>query len=208
VNKKGKPREVLIPKHGGYQNLKSYKLAQLVYDLTVRFGDRYICPRSRTHDQMVQASRSGVQNIAEGSQASGTSRKAEIKLTNVARASLEELRKDYEAFLRQRGLRVWPRNHPLRAELVSMRPETADEVVEWVRKVHERESGQSRRSGPCGPSGPSGPPGGSTVSSSSTSSTGSTLSTRSTFPEIAANAILTVTIVCCYLLNRQIHRRR
>ena len=93
-------RESLIPKHGGYRNLKSFQVAQLVYDVTVRFCDRYIDRRSRTHDQMVQAARSGVQNIAEGSQAAGTSKKTELKLTNVARASLEELRLDYEDFLR------------------------------------------------------------------------------------------------------------
>jgi len=99
----------LIPLHGGYRKLKSFQVAQLVYDVTVRFCERYIEKRSRTHDQMVQAARSGVQNIAEGSQASGTSRKMEIKLTNVARASLEELRLDYEDFLRQRGLPKWER---------------------------------------------------------------------------------------------------
>ena len=71
----------LIPLHGGYRKLKSLQVAQLVYDVTVRFCDRYISPRSRTHDQMVQAARSGVQNIAEGSQASGTSKKMELKLT-------------------------------------------------------------------------------------------------------------------------------
>src|ERR1051326_7805411 len=97
----------LIPPHGGYRALKSFQVAQLVYDLTVRFCDRYIDRRSRTHDQMVQAARSGVQNIAEGSQASGTSKKMELKLTNVARASLEELRLDYEDYLRQRGLAQW-----------------------------------------------------------------------------------------------------
>ena len=82
--------EPLITKHGGYRKLKSFQVEQLIYDLTVRFCDRYIAKRSRTHDQMVQAARSGVQNIAEGSQASGTSKKTELKLTNVARASLEE----------------------------------------------------------------------------------------------------------------------
>jgi four helix bundle protein len=97
-------KEPLIPKHGGYRSLKSFQLAQLVYDVTVRFCDRYIGKRSRTHDQMVQAARSGAQNIAEGSQASGTSKKTGIRLTNVARASLEEQRPDYEDFLRQRGL--------------------------------------------------------------------------------------------------------
>ena len=113
--------ETLIPKHGGYRNLKSFQVAQLVYDVTVRFCDRYIDPRSRTHDQMVQAARSGVQNIAEGSQASGTSKKMEMKLTNVARASLEELRLDYEDYLRQRGLKLWERSDPRRQELVARR---------------------------------------------------------------------------------------
>ena len=105
-------RESLIPKHGGYRNLKSFQVAQLVYDVTARFCDRYIDRRSRTHDQMVQAARSGVQNIAEGSQAAGTSKKTELKLTNVARASLEELRLDFEDFLRQRGLPLWDRKDP------------------------------------------------------------------------------------------------
>lgn len=90
--------EPLIPTHGGYRNLKTFQIAQLVYDVTVRFCDRFVDRRSRTHDQMVQAARSGVQNIAEGSMASGTSKKTELKLTGVARASLEELRLDYEDF--------------------------------------------------------------------------------------------------------------
>lgn len=126
----------LVPKHGGYRNLKTFQLAQLIYDLTVRFCDRYISPRSRTHDQMVQAARSGVQNIAEGSQASGTSKKSEMKLTNVARASLEELRLDYEDFLRQRNLPQWKRHDPRRDNLIALRPKTADEVAQWVHKVH------------------------------------------------------------------------
>src|SRR4030043_409920 len=111
-------KEPLIPKHGGYRKLKSFQIAQLVYDVTVRFCNRYINKRSRTHDQMVQAARSGVQNIAEGSQASGTSKKMELKLTNVARASLEELRIDYEDYLRQRNLPLWQRSDPRRAELI------------------------------------------------------------------------------------------
>src|SRR2546428_11010459 len=127
--------EPLIPLHGGYRKLKSFQVAQLVYDVTVRFCDRYIEKRSRTHDQMVQAARSGVQNIAEGSQASGTSKKTELKLTNVARASLEELRLDYEDFLRQRGLPIWPREDGRRAELIARRPETADDVAQWARDI-------------------------------------------------------------------------
>src|SRR4030042_1279273 len=102
----------LIPPHGGYRKLRSFQCAQLVYDATVIFCDRFIEKRSRTHDQMIQAARSGVQNIAEGSVASATSKKTELKLTGVARASLEELLLDYEDFLRQRGLRIWDKNSP------------------------------------------------------------------------------------------------
>jgi four helix bundle protein len=101
------PDEPLIPPHGGDRNLRSFQAAQLVYDATVVFCGRFVDRRSRTHDQMVQAARSGVQNIAEGSMASGTSRKFELKLSGVARASLEELLLDYEDFLRQRGLHIW-----------------------------------------------------------------------------------------------------
>lgn len=102
----------LIPPHGGYRKLRSFQSAQLVYDATIVFCDRFVEKRSRTHNQMVQAARSGVQNIAEGSMASATSKKTELKLTNVARASLEELLLDYEDFLRQRGMRIWDKNAP------------------------------------------------------------------------------------------------
>ena len=94
----------LIPPHGGYRELQSYQMAEIVYDATVVFCDRFIDRRSRTHDQMVQAARSGKQNIAEGSMASGTSKKTELKLVGVARASLEELLLDYQDFVRQKGL--------------------------------------------------------------------------------------------------------
>jgi four helix bundle suffix protein len=106
------PSGRLLPRHGGYRRLRSFQTAQLVYDGTLIFCDRFIDKRSRTHDQMVQAARSGVQNIAEGSVASGTSKKTELKLTNVARASLEELMLDYQDFLRQRGLRLWDKDSP------------------------------------------------------------------------------------------------
>ncbi len=105
-------QDKLITAHGGYRQLKSFQHAEVVYDATVTFCDRFIDRRSRTHDQMVQAARSGRQNIAEGSQASGTSKKFELKLVGVARASLEELLLDYEDFLRQRGLALWGKNHP------------------------------------------------------------------------------------------------
>jgi len=102
----------LIPRYGGYRKLRSFRSAQQVYDATVVFCNRFIEKRSRTHDQMVQAARSGVQNIAEGSMASATSKKTELKLTGVARASLEELLLDYKDFLRQRGLRPWDKDSP------------------------------------------------------------------------------------------------
>jgi len=140
----------LIPLHGGYRKLKSFQVAQLAYDVTVRFCDRYIEKRSRTHDQMLQAARSGVQNIAEGSQSSGTSKKMELKLTNVARASLEELRLDYEDFLRQRGLAQWPREDRRRAELIARHPATADEVAAWAREVRGRQNGQGGQGGRSG----------------------------------------------------------
>ena len=102
----------IIGPHGGYRNLRSFQRAQQVYDLTVRFCDRFVDRRSRTHDQMVQAARSGVQNIAEGSMASATSKKTELTLTSVARSSLVELLLDYEDFLRHRGLRQWAKDSP------------------------------------------------------------------------------------------------
>ncbi|HEX9024522.1 MAG TPA: four helix bundle suffix domain-containing protein [Geobacteraceae bacterium] len=104
--------ETFLPPHGGFRKLRSFQTAQIVYDGTVIFCNRFIDRRSRTNDQMIQAARSGVQNIAEGSLASATSKETELKLTNVARASLGELLLDYEDFLRQRGLRLWARDAP------------------------------------------------------------------------------------------------
>lgn len=101
----------LISKHGGYRNLKSYQGATLIYDLTTTFCQRYVAIQ-RQRDQMIQAARSGRQNIAEGSQASATSKKTELKLVGVARASLEELLLDFEDFLRQRGLPIWDKDNP------------------------------------------------------------------------------------------------
>ncbi len=101
----------LIPPHGGYRELQSYQMAEIVFDATTVFCDRFIDRRSRTHDQMVQAARSGKQNIAEGSMASGTSKKTEIKLIGVARASLEELLLDFQDYLRRQGLPLWGKDH-------------------------------------------------------------------------------------------------
>jgi len=108
-NEKSKPD--LIGPHGGYRNLKSYQTAEIIYDATAVFCDLFVDKRSRTHDQMVQAARSGKQNIAEGSMVSGTSKKSELKLVGIARASLEELLLDYKDFLRHSGLSLWEKGH-------------------------------------------------------------------------------------------------
>jgi four helix bundle suffix protein len=102
-----------IPKHGGYRNLISYQKSEIIYDGTVYFTKRFYKRPDRTIDQMVQAARSGKQNIAEASMASATSKETEIKLTNVAKASLEELMIDYEDFLRTRKLPIWEKGHRL-----------------------------------------------------------------------------------------------
>jgi four helix bundle suffix protein len=120
----------LIPKHGGYQKMRSHHAAQGVYDATVIFCDRFIERHSRTHDQMVQAARSGVRNIEEGSETAATSKKTELRLTNVARASLEELMRDYRDFLRHRGLPVWDKDAPqareARSKLASDKSDGSD----------------------------------------------------------------------------------
>ena len=122
----GDANSPLLP-HGGYEHLRSYRVAEAVYDATVVFCDRFIDKRSRTHDQMVQAARSGVRNISEGSGAAATSRKSEMLLTNVARSSLsDELAKDYKSFLIQRGLRVWHKDSP---EALAMRERLTHDVA-------------------------------------------------------------------------------
>ena len=116
-NKRSAEAPQLIPPHGGYRELQSYQMSEIVYDATVVFCDRFISRRSRTHDQMVQAARSGKQNIAEGCMASGTSKKFELKLIGVARASLEELLLDFQDLLRQRELALWEKDHPKAREV-------------------------------------------------------------------------------------------
>lgn len=101
-----------IPSHGGYKNLLSYQKALIVFQATRHFCRRFFDKKDRTYGQMVQAARSGKQNIVEGSQVSGTSKEAELKLTSVARGSLEELLEDYRDFLRERQLTEWTMEHP------------------------------------------------------------------------------------------------
>ena len=208
--------ETLLGRQGGYRKLKSFQIAQLIYDITVRFCNRYINIRSRTHDQMVQAARSGVQNIAEGSQAAGTSKKFEIKLTNVARASLEELRLDYEDYLRQRGLPLWPPDHPVLMRFKALRCSSVEQLSDWIRV--------ERAAWPLGPGGgtdPQGPP----RSAAPTRTPGKTsenpparsvarrdLPCWSVSPSppkpssatFAANAALSLLNLCCHFLDRQI----
>ena len=101
-----------LPQHGHYRNLRVYQVSEMIYDITFYFCQKYLQKGDRTVDQMVQAARSGKQNIAEGNQAAATSSETEIKLTNVAKASLEELLDDYEDYLRVRGLQQWGQLHP------------------------------------------------------------------------------------------------
>lgn len=130
----------LILPHGGYRRLRSFAVALAAYDGTVIFCDRFIDKRSRTHDQMVQAARSGVQNIAEGSLASGTSKKTELKLTGVARASLGELIRDYEDYLRQNGLQIWDKDTP---RVRGMRARLAGRLTKSDRSDRSDQSDQS-----------------------------------------------------------------
>lgn len=123
----------LIGKHGGYKKFLSYQMAVLVYDITVRFCDKYIDRFSRTKEQMIQAARSGAQNIAEGSQDSATSKKLELKLTQVAIGSLEELKNDYITFLRQKSLPQWDNTDTRWKLLIDRKCRTADDVSDWIK---------------------------------------------------------------------------
>lgn len=127
--------ERLIQNHGGYHRLKSFQISRMVYDLTVLFCNQHVDRFSRSRDQMVQAARSGVQNIAEGSQASATSKKTEIKLTQVARASLEELKLDYEDFLRQNKLSQWPIKCQMGQNLIDHRYQSVQEILSWIDEI-------------------------------------------------------------------------
>jgi four helix bundle suffix protein len=181
----------LIPKHGGYRKLKSFQVAQLVYDITVRFCDRYIDRFSRTKDQMIQAARSGVQNIAEGSEASATSKKTELKLTQVARASLEELKLDYEDFLRQRGLTTLEPNAPVLMRFKALKPQTVDAFAQWVaqeRKISTDEQRQAR------------------TSKDKTVSDGVRPCPSLSSACLAANGTLSLLNLACYFLDRQVER--
>jgi len=128
-----------IPPHGGYKNLLTYRKSQIIYDATVYFTRRFFRKGDRTVDQMVQAARSGKQNIIEGSMASGTSKETEVKLTNVARASLEELPEDYCDFLRVNSFTEWSPEHPCTKRLRQINRAT-DADYEAFRKGIEHEN--------------------------------------------------------------------
>ena len=129
-----------IPTNGVYCNLISYRKEEIIYDGTVYFTNRFFDRYDRTVGQTVQAARSGKQNIAEGSMASATSKETEIKLTNVARASLEELRIDYEDFLRTRKLPIWDKDHRLVARLRELNRSTPNLTYETFKRAIENES--------------------------------------------------------------------
>jgi restriction system protein len=168
--------DLLLP-HGGYRKLRSYKVAEAVYDATVVFCRRFFSLDRRMTDQMVQAARSGVRNISEGSGMAATSRKSELKLTNVARASLsDELLRDYESFLRQRGLRVWPKDS---REALAMRARLIQDRVENMPRA---KPGLVRLTGLLGLS----------------------EFVEKAEPEMAANAMVCAVNQAAYLLKRQI----
>jgi four helix bundle suffix protein len=189
--------EGLIPKHGGYKHTKTWQLADLIYDVTVRFCDKFVDRRSRTHDQMVQAARSGCQNLQEGSVDSATSKKLELKLTGTARGSLMELQRDYQKFLQHRGLPEWPPEHPALARFRALRCATLEQFRAWVaeetrryeREYTDKQHGQTRvgaeaagvRVGPC-----------------------AAVPLRD-FPAVcAANGALALLNLCIYLVGRQL----
>ena len=128
VMKNNDTSEHLLPPHGGYSKLVTYKLGLLIYDATAAFCEHYFDRKDRTFDQMVQAARSGVANIVEGSQASAASKKTELKLTNVAKASQEELLEDYRSFLRQRTLPIWEPESETAKIIRQARPENLTQL--------------------------------------------------------------------------------
>ena len=191
--------EGLIPKHGGYKNTKTWQLADLIYDVTVRFCDRYVDKRSRTHDQMVQAARSGCQNLQEGSVDSGTSKKIELKLTGIAKGSLKELERDFQKFLQHRDLPEWPAKHPALTRFKALRCASLKEFRAWVAE-ETRRAGQEKNTALKNTDGH-----GQAQTKNETD-----LSVRAgpcpsvSFPAVcAANGALSLLNLCLYLVDRQ-----
>ncbi|VGO14318.1 hypothetical protein PDESU_02877 [Pontiella desulfatans] len=137
--------ERIFGKHSGFRKLRAYQLAELCYDFTCRFCELYIPPKDRHHDQMVQAARSGFQNIREGSELSATTKKLELNLTNVARGSLGELHKDYKKYLERKHLPLWEtENATLFGEARNLRPESLAEAAGWINRSDRQQSREER----------------------------------------------------------------
>ena len=190
--------EGFIPAHGGYQDLLAYQKAEIVYDATVSFCKQFLDKRDRTYDQMIQAARSGKQNIAEGSAASGTSKQTEIKLTNVARASLEELLLDYRDFLRTRGFCFWDKNSK---EALYVRRLSKGEIAPPSNEEHKTNGTQGTNKGPTPDN----------TSHTSHESPEVTFNTFRVFfetrpPEVLANIVICLIHQTNYLLDQQINK--
>ncbi len=185
-----KPRKhpLILPPSGGYEKLVSYQVAKLLYDVTVRFVDRYIPIGSRTSDQMEQSARSGARNIAEGSVLSATTKKLEMNLTNVARGSIDELRKDYESYLEHRKLPLWAPMDARRKELSNARCKDPDEVAHWIKAIWEREKEQRIQA----------------VEGPRTARTPRTVKDRA-YAELSANVGQTLCKIALHLLDNQVN---
>jgi four helix bundle suffix protein len=186
MEKPADKRPQILQPSGGYEKLVSFQVAKLLYAVTVRFVDRYIPAGSRTADQMEQAARSGERNIGEGSKISATTKKLELNLTSVARASIDELRKDYEAYLEHRKLPLWAPMDPRRKELSNARCKDADEVARWILMVWEREKVQRMKA----------------VEGPRTARTPRTVKDRA-YAELSANVGQTLCKIALHLLDKQ-----
>ena len=131
-------------KHGGYKKLKAYQVSELCYDFTCRFCKQYIPLKDRHFDQMVQAARSGFQNIAEGSEDSATSKKLEMNLTNVAKSSIGELERDYKKFLSRHKLKIWEMGEPEFEEARALHPQSVEEAAIWINKPNRKQPAEER----------------------------------------------------------------
>lgn len=137
--------ERIFGKHSGFRNLKAYQIAELCYDFACRFCELYIPVKDRHHDQMVQAARSGFQNIREGSELSATTKKLELNLTNVARGSLGELHKDYKKYLQRKHLPLWETdNAEMFREARNLHPESLASAAEWINRPDRKQSREAR----------------------------------------------------------------
>lgn len=131
-------------KHGGYKKLKAYQVSELCYDFTCRFCKQYIPLKDRHYDQMVQAARSGFQNIAEGSEDSATSKKLEMNLTNVAKSSIGELERDYKKFLTRHNLQIWKLGDSAFEEARALHPQSVDQAATWINTPNRKQPAEER----------------------------------------------------------------